>query len=59
LTVSRNAVGICAGLKPGIAPGKPSEIVAAHRDEQGFVVRADERLTAFVEREAAIRATVL
>jgi hypothetical protein len=30
-------------------------IVDAHRDGQRFVVRADEKLTAFVELESAIR----
>ena len=31
-------------------------IADAHRDGKRFVVRADEKLTAFVELEAAIRA---
>lgn len=31
-------------------------VVDAHRDEKRFVVRADEKLTAFVEVESAIRA---
>ncbi len=30
-------------------------IVEAHRDGQRFIVRADEKLTAFAELEAAIR----
>jgi hypothetical protein len=30
-------------------------IADAHRDEKRFVVRADERLTAFLELESAIR----
>jgi hypothetical protein len=37
--------------------GRTIWIVDAHRDDgQRFVVRADEKLTAFVELEAAIRA---
>jgi len=30
-------------------------IAGAHRDGKRFVVRADEKLAAFVERESAIR----
>jgi len=31
--------------------------VDVHRDEKRFIVRADEKLTAFVELESVIRAT--
>jgi len=31
-------------------------IVDAHRDGKRFIVRADEKLTAFIELKAAIRA---
>ena len=38
--------------------GRPIWIVDAHRDDgKRFVVRADEKLTAFVELESAIRRT--
>jgi hypothetical protein len=37
--------------------GRPIWIADAHRDDgKRFVVRADEKLTAFVELESAIRA---
>jgi hypothetical protein len=37
--------------------GRPVWIADAHRDDgKRFVVRADEKLTAFVELESAIRA---
>jgi len=36
--------------------GRTIWIADAHRDEKRFVVRADEKLTAFWELEAAIRA---
>jgi hypothetical protein len=32
-----------------------TDFIDAHRDGQYFIVRADERLTAFIELEAAIR----
>jgi hypothetical protein len=34
--------------------GRTMFVVDAHRDGQRFVVRADEKLTAFVELESAI-----
>jgi hypothetical protein len=34
--------------------GRTIWIVDAHRDGKSFVVRADEKLTAFVELEAAV-----
>jgi len=37
--------------------GRTVWIVDAHRDEKRFVVRADEKLTAFSELEAAIRSS--
>jgi len=37
--------------------GRTLFTVDAHRDEKHFIVRADERLTAFVELETAIRPT--
>ena len=37
------------------SPGRTIWIADAHRDyAKGFIVRADEKLTAFVELEAAI-----
>jgi hypothetical protein len=39
--------------------GEPIFVAEAHRDDAGrFVVRADEKLTAFIELEAAVRASV-
>ena len=38
--------------------GQTMFTVDAHRDEKRFVVRADEKLTAFVELESAVRAAV-
>jgi hypothetical protein len=36
--------------------GRPIWVVTAEREEAGrFIVRADEKLTAFLEREAVIR----
>jgi len=35
--------------------GRTIWIADAHRDEKRFVVRADEKLTAFLELESAIR----
>ena len=41
-----------------IAAGRTIFVTDAHRDDgKRFVVRADEKLTAFVELEAAIRAS--
>jgi len=37
------------------ASGRTIWIADAHRDEKRFVVRADEKLTAFLELESAIR----
>jgi hypothetical protein len=36
--------------------GRTIFVADAHRDGQRFVVRADEKLTAFLELEVAIRA---
>jgi hypothetical protein len=36
--------------------GQPISIADAHRNGKRFVVRADEKLTAFMELESAIRA---
>jgi hypothetical protein len=36
--------------------GRTIFVADAHRDDKRFVVRADEKLTAFVELESAIRA---
>jgi hypothetical protein len=38
--------------------GRTSWIADAHRDGQRFIVRADEKLTAFIELEAAVRAAL-
>jgi hypothetical protein len=36
--------------------GRTIFVAGAHRDPKRFVVRADEKLTAFVELESAVRA---
>jgi len=48
--------GAWAGFQPWIAGGRTIWIVDAHRDDgKRFVVRADEKLTAFLELESAIQ----
>jgi hypothetical protein len=42
--------------QPWTATGETIFVADAHRDGQRFIVRADEKLTAFVELESAIRA---
>jgi hypothetical protein len=43
-------------LSPNRCEGRTIWIVDAHRDDgKRFIVRADEKLTAFLELEAAIR----
>jgi hypothetical protein len=45
-----------AASQPWISTGRTIWIVDAHRDDgKRFVVRADEKLTAFLELESAIR----
>jgi hypothetical protein len=44
------------GTSAADSRGRTIWIADAHRAEKRFVVRADEKLTAFVELEAAIRA---
>jgi hypothetical protein len=45
-----------AGSVSAVDPcGRTIWIADAHRDGKRFVVRADEKLTAFVELESAIR----
>jgi hypothetical protein len=38
--------------------GRTIWIADAHRDGKRFIVRADEKLTAFMELEVAIRTTI-
>jgi hypothetical protein len=57
LTISRKPVGVGAALQPWMPKGRTIWIADAHRgDGRRFVVRADEKLTAFRELESAIRA---
>jgi len=44
----------CITAQPWILSGEPIRIVDAHRDGKRFIVRADEKLTAFVELESTI-----
>jgi len=55
LIISAKPVGVGAALRLWIAKGQIIWVVAAERDGQRFIVHADEKLTAFVELEAAIR----
>jgi hypothetical protein len=41
-------------FQPWIVTGDPSGLFDAHRDGQRFIVRADEKLSAFLELERAI-----
>ncbi len=44
-----------AALQSRILTGQTIWIAEAHRDGKRFVVHADEKLTAFVELESAVR----
>jgi hypothetical protein len=47
----------CGSMATTDGKGRPIWVVAAERSDDGwrFVVRADEKLTAFIELESAIR----
>ena len=50
----RNPARVWAGSQPSIPRGRTIWIVDAHRDDgKRFVVRAEEKLTAFLELERA------
>jgi hypothetical protein len=54
-TISRERVGVWATFQRSIREGRTIWIADAHRDDgKRFVVRADEKLTAFIELETAI-----
>jgi hypothetical protein len=53
---SQKAAGAWATSQPSISERRTIWITDAHRDGKRFVVRRDEKLTAFVELEATIRA---
>ena len=54
LTISRNAVGVGVVSQPWIPTGERSLLLMRHRgDGKRFVVRADEKLTAFAQLELA------
>jgi pSer/pThr/pTyr-binding forkhead associated (FHA) protein len=53
-TISRKPVEVGAVYQPWTAKGRTIWIADAHRDGQSFIVRANERLTAFAELEAVI-----
>ena len=56
LTISVKPVGVGAVISAIDSNGKTIWIADAHRgDGKRFVVRADDKLTAFLEVEAAIR----
>ena len=52
---ARNRRGKTAKPQGNLAKGRTIWIADAHRDGKRFVVRADEKLTAFLELETAIR----
>jgi hypothetical protein len=53
-------VGVWVGYQSWIVAGERSGLSGAHRhDGKRFVVRADEKLTAFVELESVIRLSKL
>jgi len=55
LTISAKPVGVGAAGSAIDCEGRTMFVADAHRhDGKRFVVRADEKLTAFVELEAAI-----
>jgi hypothetical protein len=57
LTISAKPVGVGACVSAIDSNGRTIWIVDAHRgDGKRFIVHADEKLPAFVELEAAIRA---
>ena len=55
-TISAKQVGVWAGFQQWIMKGDRIWIADAHRGAgKRFVVRADEKLTAFLDLESAIR----
>jgi hypothetical protein len=59
LTISAKPVAVGAVSQRLIQTGERSSLADAHRgDGKRFVVRADERLTAFLELEAAIHRAI-
>jgi hypothetical protein len=57
LKISAKLVGVGAASRPWIFRGERSGLLDAHRDDgKRFVVRADEKLTAFLELRRAVRA---
>jgi hypothetical protein len=56
LIISAKPDGVAAGFQPLIPNGRTIWIADAHRDNgKRFVVRAEEKLTAFVELEREIK----
>jgi hypothetical protein len=56
LTASAKPVGVGGCVSAIDSKGRTIWIADAHRDGKRFVVHADEKLTAFLELEFAIRA---
>jgi hypothetical protein len=48
----------CDALEIEKGEGRDIFVVQAHRDGKRFIVRAEEKLTAFLELETAIRAAM-
>jgi hypothetical protein len=60
LTILANLVEVGAASQPLDSRGRTIFVVDAHRgDGQRFIVRADEKLTAFLELESVVRAAEL
>jgi len=57
LTISAKPVGVWTGSQPSIAKDEQSGLLTRSRAEgKHYVVRADAKLTAFLELESAMRA---
>ena len=59
LTISAKPDGVGGWVSGVDCEGRTIWIADAHRDGKRFVVRADEKLTAFVELESVVRASWL
>jgi hypothetical protein len=57
-SISAKPVGVGAGSQPWILAGEQSLLLTHRSDGKRFVVRADEKLTAFIELQSAIRKTL-
>jgi len=54
LTISAKPLGVGAAFQPLMPTGEQSGLLTLIAAESGFIVRADEKLTAFVELERQV-----